>query len=627
MRNVAKFLPMTPTPPVTAPEPILRTLSPLLASLATQLRRLLDSPRVLPWDSVQQATLQGILGDLERKAQDLARDEPVLIIMLMGGTGVGKSTLLNALAGTAIASASALRPTTREPVVYCHESVSVERLDPALRACRLERHRRETLRQKVIVDTPDLDSTDLANRETLKAILPIADIVLYVGSQEKYHDRLGWDLFRQEKRRRAFAFVLNKWDRCSQTGTSGRRPDEDLLTDLRREGFDKPLLFRVNARAWAEGADGTPTTPLPEGEQFPELTEWLETGLSQLEIEAVKARGVIQLLDHLQQYLLRVRPPDLSTPAKRTLEAWRRVLRQQAADDAELLIHSLDPMQLVIERHFRRQMLQEFKGLMLWSFKLYHGIQDWGGHLGTWFRVLPKVAKHRLVNDTWDLTVVTRECIRAAKERAWDERLKGLGNRLLMEAEKEGFPISLLHEPIAKVATMDWQERLHDAVSEAMRLVEQICVRPTGFQRVQHALLIRLGNVIPVLTFFGGYLLVMYRFYVERIPPAMPDLFAPAFFALLSLVLVHAITDWLLPLNWRTIRGHFREQLTEFLRVAFETEYRMIPETVTEKIDRERREIEDLCQEATKAREWLAGRENALRIAALYGRIEKPTDN
>src|SRR5260370_1085479 len=114
---------------------------------------------------------------------DVAR--PLLVIMLMGGTGVGKSTLLSALAGGSIAQASFTRPTTRDPVVYYHSSVRTDRLDPALRHCRLAPHERQSLEYKVLVDTPDLDSNDLANRDKLIGLLPVADVVLYVGSQEK----------------------------------------------------------------------------------------------------------------------------------------------------------------------------------------------------------------------------------------------------------------------------------------------------------------------------------------------------------------------------------------------------------------------------------------------------------
>src|SRR5207253_4268510 len=170
-----------------------------------------------------------------------------------------------------------------------HEHVKLDRLDPALRQCRLIPHNRPALKYKIIVDTPDLDSNDLANREKLQQLLPVADVVLYVGSQEKYHDKLGWELFVEQRRRRAFAFVLNKWDRCLH-GNGGVRPDEDLLRDLHAEGFRQPLLFRTCAQLWLDrflGRDGE--VVIPDSDQFQDLARWLEMGLTRLEIEAIKA--------------------------------------------------------------------------------------------------------------------------------------------------------------------------------------------------------------------------------------------------------------------------------------------------------------------------------------------------
>ena len=198
--------------------------------------------------------------------------------------------------------------------MYYHESVKPDRLDPALRHCRLVPHDRPALAQKILVDTPDLDSNDLSNREKLFHVLPVADVVLYVGSQEKYHDDIGWQLFLQQRRRRAFAFVINKWDRCVHGAGSGLRPDEDLLRDLKAEGFENPLLFRTWPKrgstrrsrrltvATAPIARMAPAN-LPEGEQFAELLQWLEMGLTRLEIEAIKARGVGQLLQQMEESL------------------------------------------------------------------------------------------------------------------------------------------------------------------------------------------------------------------------------------------------------------------------------------------------------------------------------------
>ena len=47
-----------------------------------------------------------------------------LIVAFMGGTGVGKSSLLNRLAGKAIARAGIVRPTSREVTLFHHHSVS-----------------------------------------------------------------------------------------------------------------------------------------------------------------------------------------------------------------------------------------------------------------------------------------------------------------------------------------------------------------------------------------------------------------------------------------------------------------------------------------------------------------------
>ena len=114
--------------PGATPPPFLRTLAPLLRSLERRLREWLDARRRYPVSLVARAEVEGLAEDLKRKADGLDIERPVLVVMLMGGTGVGKSTLMNALAGSSVAQASYTRPTTRDPVVYFHQSVKPDRL-------------------------------------------------------------------------------------------------------------------------------------------------------------------------------------------------------------------------------------------------------------------------------------------------------------------------------------------------------------------------------------------------------------------------------------------------------------------------------------------------------------------
>src|SRR5579863_6559337 len=99
-------------------EPLLRTLAPALREMERRLRTWLNTKNRFPLTTLQRATLEGLAGDLARQGEALQLEQPLLVITLMGGTGVGKSTLLNALAGGSIAQASFQHPTTPDPVVY-----------------------------------------------------------------------------------------------------------------------------------------------------------------------------------------------------------------------------------------------------------------------------------------------------------------------------------------------------------------------------------------------------------------------------------------------------------------------------------------------------------------------------
>jgi energy-coupling factor transporter ATP-binding protein EcfA2 len=606
--------------------PLLRTLAPLLRGLERHLRAWLDTPRKYPLTMLQRAELEGLADDLRRQSEALDVDRPLLVVMLMGGTGVGKSTLLNALAGGPIAQASFTRPTTRDPVVYFHQSVRPDRLDPALRLCRLAQHDREGLLQKVIVDTPDLDSNDLANRDKLKALLPVADIVLYVGSQEKYHDRLGWELFKEQRQRRAFAFVLNKWDRCV-TSETGLRPDEDLLKDLKAEGFAHPLLFRTTAQLWLDAAlkagSGTPPKPddLPEGEQFALLRNWLELGLTRLEIEAVKARGVGQLLATLQRVVDGVRPPDLSAEAEKVSDAWQRILAEEAAVQADVLLGTLDPYQTEVEHHFSVGTQARFRGLMAAYLRLTTRLRYAGSSLRDRLplagRVWPTGKGETPVE--WNLGTFVQDCSRTAGERVLDQRITALVNRLLVEANHHGFPLQLLSEPTAACGRLDWRERATRAVIDALAEVEREATHPTGLRRVIRGTLGLMANTLPELTLLAVPIYLMWNFIVQQQIPGLFELSWIVLAPLLTLVVLHLLIQIFLPVRWAAIRDRFQEKLNEYLGQELERIYLAVPGEIADALKEERRQVDALLSETKEVAEWLAKRQEAARVTELYG--------
>lgn len=606
--------------------PLLRTLAPLLRGLERHLRAWLDTPRKYPLTMLQRAELEGLADDLRRQSEALDVDRPLLVVMLMGGTGVGKSTLLNALAGGPIAQASFTRPTTRDPVVYFHQSVRPDRLDPALRLCRLAQHDREGLLQKVIVDTPDLDSNDLANRDKLKALLPVADIVLYVGSQEKYHDRLGWELFKEQRQRRAFAFVLNKWDRCV-TSETGLRPDEDLLKDLKAEGFAHPLLFRTTAQLWLDAAlkagSGTPPKPddLPEGEQFALLRNWLELGLTRLEIEAVKARGVGQLLATLQRVVDGVRPPDLSAEADKVKDAWQRILGEEAAVQADVLVGTLDPYQTEVEHHFSVGTQARFRGLMAAYLRLTTRLRYAGSSLRDRLPLAGRVwstGKGETPVE-WNLGTFVQDCSRTAGERVLDQRITALVNRLLVEANHHGFPLQLLSEPTAACGRLDWRERATRAVIDALAEVEREATHPTGLRRVIRGTLGLMANTLPELTLLAVPIYLMWNFIVQQQIPGLFELSWIVLAPLLTLVVLHLLIQIFLPVRWAAIRDRFQEKLNEYLGQELERIYLAVPGEIADALKEERRQVDALLSETKEVAEWLAKRQEAARVTELYG--------
>lgn len=217
----------------------------------------------------------------------------VYVLALVGGTGVGKSSLLNALAGSPVSPASALRPTTAHPVAWVpHEARdALAGLLAWLEVTDVREHDEARWGSVAILDLPDMDSVATAHREVVEQVLPKVDAVAWITDPEKYHDTVLYDDFlrRWLTRLARQAIVVNKADRLS--GDDIERVRLDLEGDIRhglagRSGRDNPTvpIIAVSAAGGSEGIRA--------------FSDWLAEGVESKIV--VRARVAATIAAHAQ---------------------------------------------------------------------------------------------------------------------------------------------------------------------------------------------------------------------------------------------------------------------------------------------------------------------------------------
>ena len=170
-----------------------------------------------------------VSGHLRVRAASL--DAP-LLVLLLGPTGAGKSSLFNSLAGRAASPSGVLRPTTRNALVLANGtdlgSVRIGAL-AAVPPDSLTFSEDPLLPSGVaLVDAPDVDSIEHANRALADQLVEAADLCLFVTTATRYADQVPWSVLgRVRERGLPLVVVVNRMP-----------PDEPdrsiVLDDVRR---------------------------------------------------------------------------------------------------------------------------------------------------------------------------------------------------------------------------------------------------------------------------------------------------------------------------------------------------------------------------------------------------------
>ena len=233
-----------------------------------------------------------LLNSFDSRTPDslFALDIRPLIVAFFGGTGVGKSTLLNRLAGKDIARTGVERPTSKEVTVYHHQQVLLRKLPGNLPIdkIKLVQHNDESRKDVIWIDMPDMDSTEQQNRQLVLEWLPHIDVLIYVVSPERYRDNKAWRMLLAEGERHAWLFALNQWDKG--------QPEQydDFIRQLHKAGFENPIVMRTVCAAGQTGSND---------DEFAKLDETIQSLTDEHTIEQLEIRGIQARKDELKQRL------------------------------------------------------------------------------------------------------------------------------------------------------------------------------------------------------------------------------------------------------------------------------------------------------------------------------------
>ena len=177
----------------------------------------------------------------------LSYPDSIVVVALAGGTGSGKSSLVNAIAGEEVALTGGIRPMTSEPLALVPAN-GADTLGGYLDELGIsDRFEHDGPSWLCMLDLPDNDSVEVEHRHRVDSLLPRVDMVAWVTDPEKYRDAVLHHQYISEMShyQDQFLFVLNQIDRLDADDVGV--VVDDLARALRDDGIAEPVVIATAA--------------------------------------------------------------------------------------------------------------------------------------------------------------------------------------------------------------------------------------------------------------------------------------------------------------------------------------------------------------------------------------------